>query len=103
MSSYIVEFLDEAKFDIAEISDYISDYSKKTSIKFINFLIDKINVELSSTPYMYREYFEWKWIRFIPHKWYVIFYRVLEDKKIVEIITVVHWARDLNNLSIIKK
>jgi plasmid stabilization system protein ParE len=49
---------------------------------------------------MYREYSPW--IRIIPHKWYVIFYKIDDEKKLVEIITVVHWARDLNNLDIKK-
>ena len=101
--SYSIELSIKALSDLEDISNYINDYSKSVSKKFVNFLTEKIELELSFTPYMYREYFEWKWIRFIPHKWYVIFYRVLEEKKLVEIITVVHWARDLNNLSIIKK
>ena len=101
--SYCIKLSIKALSDLEDISNYINDYSKSVSKKFVNFLTEKIELELSSTPYMYREYFEWKWIRFIPHKWYVIFYRVLEEKKLVEIITVVHWARDLNNLSIIKK
>lgn len=101
--SYSIRYLDEAKIDLLEIKDYISDYNNSISETFIVFLVNKINIELSVTPHMYREYFEWKWIRFIPHKWYVIFYRILEEKRIVEIITIVHWARDLNNLSITKK
>ena len=101
--SYSIELSIKALLDLEDISSYINDYSKNVSKKFIKFLTDKIETELSITPYMYREYFEWKWIRFIPHKWYVIFYQVLEEKKIVEIIAIVHWARDLNNISISKK
>ncbi len=101
--SYSIKYLDEAKIDLSEIKDYISDYNKSISETFIVLLVGKIEIELSVTPHMYRKYFKWKEIRFIPHKWYVIFYRILEEKKLVEIITIVHWARDLNNLNILKK
>jgi len=95
--NYSIKYLDEAKIDLRDIVIYIWDYSISVAQKIVKFLTDKIDRELSITPHMYREYSPW--IRVIPHKWYVIFYKVNDEKKLVEIITVAHWARDLNNLN----
>jgi plasmid stabilization system protein ParE len=54
--SYSIKYLDEAKIDLKDIVIYISDYNNSVAKKFIKFLTDKIERELSITPHMYREY-----------------------------------------------
>jgi len=56
--SYSIKLSIKALLDLEDISNYINDYSKNVSKKFVKFLTDKINIELSVTPHMYREYFE---------------------------------------------
>jgi len=96
--SYSIIYSDRSKFNLLEIQSYISDFDIWLADKFIKLLVKKIYENLSFTPFMYREYFEW--VRFIPHKWYIVLYKINENEAKVEIITIVHWSRDLNNIKI---
>ncbi len=94
--SFDVVITSRALANITNISMYISEYNSDIAELFVDSLMDKLNTELSTFPYMYREYFEW--IRFIPFKWYVVFYRVVDDKKIIQVLSIVHWATDMNSI-----
>ena len=94
--NYDVIFLEQSLTDFWKISLYMSEFDSNLAVLFVDRLSNKLQEELSMFPYMYREYF--KWVRFIPFKWYVVFYRIIDEKKKVEILSIVHGATDLNDI-----
>ncbi len=68
---------------------------------FINSLLEFIEENLSLFPYMYREYFDW--IRFVPYKKYLIFYKIFENKKEVIIVRIIYWTKNLSDIKNLEK
>ena len=96
--NFSVKLSTKSKIDLLNIKIYISSYDYILSDYFINSLLDSLEKNLELFPYMYREYF--KNIRFIPYKWYIVLYKIDENKKEVIILRIIHWSKDLNNLKI---
>ena len=86
----------QALQDLEEIHDYIADDSAGAALRFINLLERKCK-SLGLTPAMGRRREELASnLRSLPVRKYVIFYR--QNKERVEIIRILHGARDIITL-----
>ncbi len=89
-------FRPEALADLEEIYDYIAEDNPTAAGTFVAELRERCGV-LAEQPLIGRERPELHPdLRGFPMGRYVIFYRVLTDE--VEIVTVIHGARDIENL-----
>ena len=96
--SFSVKLSAKSKVDLLNIKIYIWNYDYILADYFINSLLDTLEINLELFPYMYREYFNN--IRFIPYKWYIVFYKIYENKNEVIILRIIHWSKDFNNIKI---
>lgn len=86
----------QARADLAEIWLYIARNDEAAADRFLE-MIDQKLMLLSDSPYLGRERFDLSpELRSFSVKSYVIFYRPLSNG--IEVIRVLHGARDLENL-----
>ncbi len=94
--SYDVIFWIESEGELINIIDYIAQDSESRAIQFSSKLYADIYKNLSFMPSMFRIYE--KNIRIFPYWHYVIFYEINEERGQVEILHIIHGARDLAEL-----
>ncbi len=98
MKSYKVKMLSSARNDLAEIIEYLSDFSGDVALNQYDMIIDKIN-SLKTFPFKYEEYRSnssyFKYRRLVVNN-YLVFYVVLDDT--VEIHRIVHAKIDLSKI-----
>lgn len=90
---YDVKYLDTAKNDFKEIKATLSSYSHEFMAKTINAILDSIEY-LKENPLMYEAYRKDKRYRRIPIEEYIVFYRVKERTKQVEIMRILYGRRN---------
>ena len=89
-----VVFLPEAKTDSEEILQYLSKFHISTAKNFFALLKERIN-SLKSNPFVAQSYLERPSYRRLIVGDYLVFYKVAEDKKLVEIHRILHGSRDI--------
>lgn len=101
--NYRIMFADTAIQDLHEISFYLAEQSQSREIaqRFVNELLDRCDrlndfPQLGALPKDYalraRDY------RFVPHKSYLIFYRVDNDTKTVTVSAIFNSKKDYRRL-----
>ncbi len=95
--NYSIVFSEDADLELEDIIDYISQDNENNALKFSARMVSNIEEKLSFMPMMYREYKET--MRIFPYGNYIIFYEINEKKKQVEILHIIHWARDLAEIN----
>lgn len=96
MSGYVVS--PEAMKDLQEIGEYIAQDNFDTAINFLKQLENRCQ-DTATNPGAGRRRDEiTPGLRSVTHGSYVIFYRVAPSKAGVEIVRVLHGARDLKRL-----
>lgn len=94
--SYAIKVLDEANKDFDEIMEYLSQFYPSTPSKFARALDEKLSL-LKENPYMYEAYFYHPAFRRAIAAGYLVFYRVDENTKTIEIYRILHETRDVKN------
>lgn len=86
-------FTDEARADLRQIGDWIAQDNPLRAVTFVDELEERCR-QLTSTPKAYQlvPRFEARGVRRVPHRDYLIFYRIVGDT--VEVLHVLHGARD---------
>jgi addiction module RelE/StbE family toxin len=87
-------FLPEAMADAEEIQRYLSQYYESTVRNFFTLLKGRIDT-LKSNPYMAPAYPRRPEYRQLVVEDYLVFYKVDEDKKLIEIHRILHGSRDI--------
>ena len=91
---YIIVFLPEAMEDSKDIRQYLSQYYESTVRNFFT-LLKKRTDSLKSNPYIAQTYPERPSYRRMVVDDYLVFYKVDEDKKLIEIHRILHGSRDI--------
>ena len=94
--SYAIKVLDKADKDFDEIMAYLSQFYPSTPSKFARALDEKLSL-LGENPYMYEVYFDHPMFRRAIAAGYLVFYRVDEDAKRIEIYRILHETRTAKN------
>jgi len=94
---YKIKYVEKVKQNISEIEKNLDKIDKKLTDKILKALNERIQ-SLQEMPLRYPKYphkpqFRWTAV----HK-HIIFYKVCDDRKIVEIHRIIHGARDVKNL-----
>ena len=92
--NYRLAFLPEAWTDAEEVRQYLSQYYESTAKNFFA-LLKKKTAALKANPYICEQYQERPTYRKMIVDDYLLFYKVNEDKKLVEIHRIVHGSRDI--------
>ena len=94
----ILRFRPDALRDLEDIYEYIAADSPEHGGKFIDLIESKCEA-LAQSPFMGRLRPELRDdVRSFPVQRYLIFYRVLNEDDVVEIVHVFHGARDMEEL-----
>ena len=91
---YKLIFLPQAHTDAKEVRKYLSQYYAGTAGKFFALLKKRINI-LSTSPYICEQYSERPSYRKLIVKDYLVFYKVYDDQKKIEIHRILHGSRDI--------
>lgn len=101
MKHYRVEIMPTAREGLLEIGEYIALDNPTRAMSFINEITGSLQNQLSLFPFsgkiaqdldMHEE------IRMLPHGNYNSYYRVIEEKQLVEILFVFNGSRDIQAL-----
>jgi len=90
---YNISYIESAKKDVFDIAQYLSQFYENTFAKFIEKLDHSIG-SLAQMPHMgmvYRNY------RRLVVSDYLVFYRVDEETRTVEIFRILHGSQDIQN------
>jgi toxin ParE1/3/4 len=94
----ILRFRPDALKDLEDIYEYIAADSPDHAGKFIDLIESKCKA-LAQRPFMGRLRIELRDdVRSFPLERYLIFYRVLDEDGVVEIVHIYHGARDIEEL-----
>jgi plasmid stabilization system protein ParE len=91
---YKLTFLLEARADSEEIRQYLAQYYESTVKKFFEKL-KKRTTSLKSNPFLDQIYLERPAYRQLAADDYLVFYKVHEHKKYIEIHRILHCSRDI--------
>jgi len=91
---YQIVFLPEARGDSEEIRQYLSQYYESTVRNFFSLLKNRID-SLKTNPFMAPVYPGRPSYRRLVVDDYLVFYKVDEDKKLIEIHRILHGSRDI--------
>jgi addiction module RelE/StbE family toxin len=91
---YKVVFLPEAKSDSEEIKRYLSQYYKSTVKNFFALLKKRVNL-LKTNPFLAPSCPERPSYRQLLVDEYLAFYKVNEDKQLIEIHRILHESKDI--------
>ena len=91
---YKLIFLPQARNDAEEVRKYLSQYYSGTVEKFFALLKKRIN-SLRINPYIYEQYHERSSYRKLVANDYLVFYKVNDDQKRVEIHRILHGSREI--------
>ena len=95
--NFSINYSQNSKNELKEISLYYFTYSRETAKKFLYNIRIFIEENLSFMPEMFRIYKSD--IRLVPYWNYLIFYKIDYKKNTVNILHIVHWARELSQLN----
>jgi len=95
--SFNIRYSKNSKIELKEIYLYMSYYSNFTADRFLKKLRKFIDENLSFMPTMFKIYKDN--VRLVPYKNYIIFYEINKKNNSVEILHIIHWARDLSKLN----
>lgn len=101
MKHYRIEIMPTAREGLLEIGEYIALDNPVRAITFIDEIIDSIQKNLSIFPYSGKvaEDIEVdQEVRVWSHGNYISYYRVAEDKQLVEVLYVFNASRDMQSL-----
>ena len=87
---YTPFYLPLAEMDLDEILLYLSQYSSETSAKFLTELKDRLEL-LRKMPRMH-PYPKNRKYRFMVVQKYLVFYKIVEDSKVIAIHRILHAA-----------
>lgn len=94
--SYRIEYLELARQDVAGIREYLTQFYPSTPIKFLAALKRGIE-DLSGNPFMYSIYEDNPRYRRMVVNDYLVFYKVLEADRVVEIHRVLYGMRNIKD------
>jgi len=94
--NFSIKFSKHSRLELKNIYSYFFDYSEIFADNFLNDLNIFITENLSFMPSMFRIYKDD--VRIVPYKNYIIFYEINENNNSVDVLHIVHWARDLSKL-----
>jgi addiction module RelE/StbE family toxin len=92
--AYTIRYQPQAKTDVKEIKNYLSRFYPSTPNKFVATLRVQIQ-SLRENPYMYATYPGYPAYRRVIVSNYLVFYKVDEENKRVEIHRVLHGSWDI--------
>ena len=101
MKNYSVILMPAAKGGLLGIGEYIALDNPIRAMSFIDELTSSLKNTLSIFPYAGRVERDLEFseeIRMLPYDNYISYYRIVEDKKTVEILFIFHAGRDLEKL-----
>ncbi|MEE9337178.1 MAG: type II toxin-antitoxin system RelE/ParE family toxin [Methylococcaceae bacterium] len=101
MKHYHIEFMPTAKVGLLEIGEFIALDNPKRAISFVKELTLSLRKTLSTFPLSGKIAQDLELdqeIRVWSHGNYNSYYRVLEDKEIIEVLFVFHGSRDVQSL-----
>ncbi len=88
----------EAQEDLIEIWEYIAQFSEEVADKTIDSIYQK-SILLADSPYLGKARPELDLaLRSFPVEKYVLFYRLINDDSEIEVVRVLHGARDIETL-----
>ena len=90
-----ITYLPESRDDAIEIRKYLEQFYKGTGKKFFALLKKRIN-SLKSSPYLAQQYEEWPPYRRLVVGDYLVFYKVDEERNLVEIHRILHGSREID-------
>jgi addiction module RelE/StbE family toxin len=91
---YTIRYLELAREDVKQIKAYLSQFYPGTPAKFLRTLKERISA-LGDMPRMCEVYQDRKAYRRMVVSDYLVFYKIVEEKKQVEIHRVLHGRRDM--------
>ena len=91
---YKIVFLPEASIDSEEIRKYLSQYYESTVISFFALLKKRLD-SLKINPLLAQVYPERPSYRLLVAEEYLVFYKVDENKKLIEVHRILHGSRDI--------
>jgi addiction module RelE/StbE family toxin len=91
---YKIQYLGKAVEDIKAIKAYLSRFYPNTPVKFLSVLKKHVS-DLQDMPYMYAVYEDVPAYRKLLVSGYLVFYKVNEEKKPVEIHRILSGSRDV--------
>ena len=91
--SYKVEYLSSFYIDLTVIVDFLKDYPKKAERIFQK--MERSIGYLNKMPEMYAIYPDFPLFRFIIVEDYLIFYRFIEERNLVEVHRILHGRMDI--------
>jgi len=94
---YKINYSDFAESDLIDISDYLSQFYPSTLDRFLKAYDKRISL-LTENPYAFRICFYNPEYRQVPVSDYIVFYKVIEEIKIVEIYRVLRSSRNIENI-----
>jgi len=86
-----------AKKNLHDIADYLDGVDSRLSDKILNEISERI-LNLAENPLRYPKYLYNQKYRWTGVKNYMIFYKVIDDKKTVEIHRVLHGSQNIEKL-----
>jgi addiction module RelE/StbE family toxin len=93
---YRIRYRDLAKKDVLEIKSWLSQFYPGTPIRFIEALKNGCK-NLEEHPYMYEAWHDNPAYRKMVIMSYIVFYKVDDNEKKVEIVRVLHGARNIRD------
>ncbi len=94
--NFSIIYSQNSKDELKEITIYYFNYTEEIARRFLYNIRKFINDKISFMPEMFRIYKND--IRLVPYWDYLIFYKINHKTNIVEILHIIHWARELSNL-----
>ena len=96
-----IEVMPTAREGLLEIGEYIALDSPARAVTFINEITDSLQKTLSLFPFSGKVAEDLELnekIRILPHGNYIAYYRVIENKQLVEVLYVFNASRDIQSL-----
>jgi len=93
---YTIKFLPLSVTDLEDIKEYLSQYYESTVANFFNLLKEKIS-RLKNFPHSCPKYEDAPDYRRLVVGDYLVFYKVNEDEKSIEIHRILHGSQQIQN------
>lgn len=95
---YRVEYLPLAILDISEAENYLNEFSPAAATKFSEAIVKQTDA-LTEHPFLYKVYEVVDYLRCMPLPYkYLLFYRVNEATRVLEVHRVLRGMRDIPNI-----
>ena len=95
--SYRPVYTDDARQDMADIAEYLSQFYPSTARNFSDEMKKKVRL-LKDNQYMYPVYEDDPYFRRMVINDYLFFYNVNEDRHLIIIHRIIHSSRDINKI-----